>query len=111
MALPSIKSVLERAQLASPVQFDEWLKAWRVAAENGSAESLFAFMCRERGVAEDVFLQQLAATLGWAFLDLKKVTVEPAVRNKISTKVAFQFGALPISFENDCPGKASGASR
>ncbi|MBI3880163.1 MAG: type II/IV secretion system protein [Verrucomicrobia bacterium] len=101
MALPSIKSVFERAQLATSGQFDEWLKAWRVAAESGSPESLFTFMCRERGVAEDIFLQQLAATLGWAFLDLKKVTVEPAVRNKISTKVAFQFGALPISFENE----------
>jgi type II secretion system protein E len=100
MALPSIKTVLERAQLASPEQFDEWTKAWRVSQENGSQDSLFAFMCRERGISEDTFLQQLAATLNWPYVDLKKIAVANEARAKISTKVAFQFNAIPIAFEN-----------
>ncbi len=100
MALPSIKTVLERAQLASPEQFDEWTKAWRVAQENGSQDSLFAFMCRERGISEDTFLQQLAATLNWPYVDLKKIAVANEARAKVSTKVAFQFNAIPIALEN-----------
>ena len=31
MALPSIKDILQQAGLATPEQFDDWLKAWRVA--------------------------------------------------------------------------------
>ena len=101
MALPSIKSVLQRAGLVSPDQFDEWLRAWRVAQANGSPEPLLAFFARERGLAEEQFLQQLATALGWPFLDLPKLSIAPEVRNKVSTKVAFQFGALPVAFEND----------
>jgi type II secretion system protein E len=99
MALPSIKSILATAGLASPEQFDAWTKAWRVAVENGSQESLLAFFCRERGLAEDKFLQQLAGALGWPYLDLAKLAVPAEVRNKISTKVAFQYGALPVSLD------------
>jgi len=101
MALPSIKSILQSAGLVSPDQFDEWLKAWRVAQDSGSQESLLAFFARERGLSEDAFLQHLAAALGWPFLDLPKIAVPTEARNKISTKVAFQYGALPVAFEND----------
>jgi type II secretion system protein E len=101
MALPSLKSILARAALVTPEQFDEWLNAWRVAQQNGSTESLLAFFARERGVAEDVFLRELAGALGWEFLDLPKLAVPTEVRNKISTKVAFQFTALPVALEND----------
>jgi type II secretion system protein E len=101
MALPSLKSILARAALVTPEQFDEWLKAWRVAQQNGSQESLLASFARERGVAEDVFLRELAGALGWEFLDLPKIAVPAEARNKISTKVAFQFTALPVALENE----------
>jgi type II secretion system protein E len=101
MALPSLKSILACAALVTPEQFDEWLNAWRVAQQNGSTESLLAFFARERGVAEDVFLRELAGALGWDFLDLPKLAVPTEARNKISTKVAFQFTALPVALEND----------
>ncbi len=101
MAFTSIKSVLAQAALASVEQFDQWGKAWRVAAENGSTEPMLAFFCREGGMSEEVFLQKLATALGWPFLELKKLNVAPEARQKISTKVAFQYSALPTAFENN----------
>ncbi len=101
MAFTSIKTVLAQADLVAPAQFDDWSKAWRVAAENGSQESLFAFFCREKGIAEDTFLQKLAVVLDAPFLDLRTVDVPPNVRQKVSTKVAFQYGVIPTRFENN----------
>src|ERR1043165_8849636 len=95
MAFISLKQFLARMELATPEQFDEWNKAWRIAVESGSQESLLAFICREKGMAEDVFLQNLATALNWPFLDLPKLTVPAEARNRISTKVAFQYSVLP----------------
>ena len=100
MAFRSIKNVLAQAELVSLKQFDEWSKAWRVAAENGSQEPLLSFFFRERGLSEELFLQQLAQILGWPFLDLPRLSVPNEVRQKVSTKVAFQFIVLPTRFEN-----------
>ncbi|MFN7140294.1 MAG: GspE/PulE family protein [Limisphaerales bacterium] len=99
MAFVSIRNLLAQHALATPEQFDEWNKAWRVASENGSQESLLSFISRERGMSEEAFLQQLAKVLGWCFLDLRKTDIPPEARNKISTKVAFQYNALPVRFE------------
>src|SRR6266704_2602695 len=95
MAFISLKEFLGRMELATPEQFDEWNKAWRIAVESGSQESLLGFICRERGLAEDVFLQQLARALNWPFLDLPKISVPAEARSRISTKVAFQHSILP----------------
>jgi len=100
MAFASIRNLFAQVALVTPEQFDEWSKAWQVAVQNGSQESLLAFICRERGLSEEVFLQQLAKVLGWPFLDLKKTDVLPEARQKISTKVAFQHSVLPTRFEN-----------
>src|SRR5882724_6900546 len=100
MGLASIREFFAQAALVTPAQFEECSKAWRVAVENGSQESLLHFVCRERGIAEDVFLQQMAQALGWPYLDLPKLTVPPEARQKIPTKVAFQYSVLPVSFEN-----------
>ncbi len=101
MAFESIQSVFHRAELANPEQFDEWLKAWRVATQGGSTESPLVFFGRERGLTEDLILQKLAQCLGWAYLDLPHLTVANEARQKISTKVAFQFNVLPTRFENE----------
>ena len=95
MGFSSVKNLVASVADATPVQFDDWRKAWRAAANNGSAEPLLGFIARERGLAEDAFLQKLAQTLGWAFLDLPKHTTPPEVRNKLSTKIAFQYSVLP----------------
>ena len=95
MAFVSLKDFLARMGLAAPEQFDEHSKAWRVAVDSGSQESLLAFICRERGVAEDVFLQKLAQALNWPFLELPKLEIPQQARNRISTKVAFQHSVMP----------------
>ena len=84
MAFRSIRQVLAQAGLASSEQFDEWSKAWRVASENGSTESLLAFFARESGTAEDVFLQRLAQTLGWPYLDLPRLSIPPEVQKRMA---------------------------
>src|SRR5512139_1538998 len=95
MAFVSLKEFLSRMGLATPEQFDEYNKAWKVAVSSGSQETLLSFVCRERGLAEDVFLQQLAQALNWPYLDLPKLNVPAEARNRISTKVAFQYSVLP----------------
>src|SRR5258707_443577 len=100
MAFVSLKQFLGQMALATPEQFDAWSKAWRIAVESGSQESLLAFICRERGLAEDLFLQQLAQALNWPFLDLPKLNVAAEARNRISTKVAFQYSVLPTQVDN-----------
>ncbi|MEJ0088352.1 MAG: ATPase, T2SS/T4P/T4SS family [Limisphaerales bacterium] len=85
---------------ATPGQFDDWRKTWRTASEAGSTEPLLSFVARERGVAEDVFTQRLAATLGWPYLDLPKLAIATEARNKISTKIAFQYSVLPTALED-----------
>jgi type II secretion system protein E len=101
MSYVSLKNLLAQAALATPLQFEDWSRAWRVAVNNGSQESLLDFVSRESGVSEDVFLQKLADVLGWPFLDLRKVTIPTEARNKISTKVAFQYLVLPTDFQNN----------
>ncbi len=95
MAFVSFREFVARMGLAAPAQFEEWRKAWRVAVESGSQETLLGFVCRERGLAEDAFLQELAKALNWPYLDLPKLKVPAEARNRISTKVAFQYSVLP----------------
>src|ERR1700733_8271058 len=95
MAFLSLKQFLSGMGVGTAEQFDEWGGAWRMAIESGSQETQLAFICRERGLTEEVFLQQLAQALNWPYLDLPKVTVPAEARNRISTKVAFQYSILP----------------
>ena len=101
MAFTSLKSVFARAALASPHQVDSWSKAWRSAADNGSTEPRLTFFAREAGLSDDAFLQKLGESLGWSYVELKTVTVPSEVCRRISTKVAFQHFAMPVSMEND----------
>ena len=100
MTFGSLKNLFAQAGLVTPERFDEVNKAWRVASQSGSAESLLEFICRESGLGEEAFLQQLARHLNWPFLQLKSLAVPTEARNKISTKVAFQYSVLPTNFEN-----------
>src|SRR2546426_7288955 len=61
MPFTSIKTVFAQAALASPDEFSQWLKAWRIAAESGSQEPLLAFFSRERGVSEEQSIELLVA--------------------------------------------------
>lgn len=101
MAFVSIKNVLAQAALANADQFDTWMKEWRIAVENGSQETLLAFLSREAGLSEETFLQRLAQALNWPYLELPRTVVSSEVQQRISTKVAFQYAVLPTRFEND----------
>ena len=100
MAHISLKSIIAEATKATPQRFEDWQKAWRLSAANGSQDTLLEFVGREAGLSEEVFLQQLAVVLKWPFVDLKKVTVPTEAKNKISTKVAFQYYAVPTDYQN-----------
>jgi type II secretion system protein E len=100
MAHIPLKNIISDAAGVAPQQFEDWQKAWRLATAGGSQDSLLEFVCREAGLSEELFLQQLAGVLKWPFIDLKKVNVPTEARNKISTKVAFQYFALPTDFQN-----------
>ena len=97
MSFSPVKNLVASVAEASPSQFDDWRKAWRTAADGGSQEPLLTFIARERGVAEDVFTQRLAKSLAWPYLDLPKFVIPTEARNKISTKVAFQYSILPTA--------------
>src|SRR6266545_1392933 len=100
MPFISIKDVFAQGGLTSSDQFEERTKAWRVAADSGSQERILAFFSRECGLSEEVFLRQLAHAFGWPYVDLPKLSVSAEARQKISTKVAFQYFVLPIQLEN-----------
>ena len=97
MGFSPVKNLIASVADATPVQFDDWRKAWSAAVNSGSADSLLGFVARERGLAEDAFLQKMAQTLGWPYLDLPKHITPPEARNKISTKIAFQYFVLPTA--------------
>src|SRR6516164_2762418 len=100
MGFVSLKDFLAGIGLVTAGQYDDLAKGWRVAADSGSTEPLLTYICRERGVSEDGFLQKLAQALNWAYLDLPKLTVPAEARNRISTKVAFQYSVLPTQVQD-----------
>ena len=101
MAFGSIKNLVASVAGASAPQFDDWNKSWRAATAGGSTEPLLTFIARESGLAEDVFMQKLATSLGWPFIELGKTSVPQEARNKISTKIAFQYSILPTAYDDD----------
>ncbi|HTL73507.1 MAG TPA: type II/IV secretion system protein, partial [bacterium] len=100
MAFSPVRNLVATVAEATPAQFDDWRKSWRTAVDAGSTESLLTYVARERGVAEDVFMQRLATALGWPYLDLPKLTIENEVRGKLSTKIAFQYFILPVAIND-----------
>ncbi|MCC6822354.1 MAG: Flp pilus assembly complex ATPase component TadA [Verrucomicrobia subdivision 3 bacterium] len=100
MAFNSVKILFASVLGVMPEQYEEVRKAWSVAVENGSAESFLAFLGRECGMAEDVFLQRLAAGLNWPYVELGKLIIDNEARAKISTKVAFQYNVLPTALKD-----------
>jgi type II secretion system protein E len=100
MAFNSVKNLFASVAGVQPLRFDELRKAWQIAADNGSQDSFLAFLCREQGVSEDIFLHKLADALKWPYLELGKTVMDTEARAKISTKVAFQYNVLPVSLKD-----------
>ncbi len=100
MSFLSLKNLLSEVTQSSTDQVDSWSKAWRVGVENGGQETLLEFIARECGRSEETLLQDLAKRLNWPFLDLKNLSIPTEARNRISTKVAFQYSVIPANVEN-----------
>jgi type II secretion system protein E len=101
MGFSPVKNLVASVVGATPVQFDNWRASWRAAATGGSAEPFLGFVARESGLTEDAFLQKLATALDWPFLDLPKHTIPQEARNKIPTKIAFQYSVLAADLKDD----------
>ncbi|HXF11037.1 MAG TPA: GspE/PulE family protein, partial [Desulfuromonadaceae bacterium] len=101
MAFTSAKNLIASIADTSPAQLDDWRVTWRTATAGGSSEPFLTFVARERGLAEDVFVQKLANAIGWPYLDLPKIPVPTEARSKISTKVAFQHAVLPTALNGN----------
>lgn len=100
MAVASIQEVFSSAGLVETNQFDEWRRRWRIAADNGSEESLLDFFRREKGISEENFKKSLSSALGIPFLPLSDLDGTNEARMKLSTKVAFQYSVLPVAIED-----------
>jgi hypothetical protein len=102
MTYRSVSSILAQGELASPAEVEQFRKSWAVAAANGSNESLLEFIAREKGVANDLFLQKLADALQLPFVELQHLSIPPEAHQRLSTKIAFQFsdGTLQIAVSN-----------
>ncbi|HXE42044.1 MAG TPA: ATPase, T2SS/T4P/T4SS family [Candidatus Baltobacteraceae bacterium] len=101
MAFSSAKTLIASVVDAPPQQLDDLRATWRSTVAAGSTEPFLTFVARERGLAEDVFVQKLASAVGWPYLDLPKISVPAEARKKISTKVAFQHSILPTALDDD----------
>ncbi len=118
MAIPSIKSVLAQAGLVDSHEFDQWRAEWRnpPPAPPGTPETaarrdtLFTSLQKRHatktGLGEGVFLHRLADALGWKYLDRVVLPEDLAKEDKkellgkLSTKVAFQYMAMPVLLED-----------
>src|SRR5258708_35570339 len=94
----ALKNILSTAALASPEQFENWQKAWRVAVTNGSQGSLLEVVSRERGTSEQALLQQFAGVLCWPLLGLCQLTGPTEARTQNASKLAFPYPQLPHYF-------------
>jgi type II secretion system protein E len=71
-----------------------------VAIESGSQETLLQFIAREKGLTDEIFLQQLATALSLPYLDLPRIAISPESSVRISTKIAFQHVVMPTRLED-----------
>lgn len=101
MAVASIQEVFSSAGLVQSNQFGEWRRRWRVAAENGSDESLLDFFRRENGISDEIFKRKLAEALELPYLTLSDLDGSNEARMKLSTKVAFQYNVIPVALDED----------
>jgi type II secretion system protein E len=101
MNKPILVNIFERTGLANAAQLTQWLHSWRKAIEAGSSDSFITFLCKESGIAEDQLIQKLAEAMGWKYINLAKTAISQEARQKISTKVAFQFNVMPVEIQDN----------
>lgn len=99
--MTSLINLFEEAGLATKEEFSKWLKAWKASVDGGATDSMLSFFAREKGVAEEQYLDTVAKTLGWERADVAHADITREVSMKISPKVAFQYMVMPLKYDDE----------
>ena len=97
MAITSLINLFEESDLASREEFSLWLKSWKASIDSGATDSMLSFFAREKGVAEDQYLDKVAKAIGLERADISQVDITREASLKVSPKLAFQYTVMPIS--------------
>ena len=62
---------------------------------------MLSFFAREKGVAEDQYLDKVAKAIGLERADISQVDITREASLKVSPKLAFQYTVMPISLVDD----------
>ncbi len=101
MAITSLINLFEESDLASREEFSLWLKSWKASIDSGATDSMLSFFAREKGVAEDQYLDKVAKAIGLERADISQVDITREASLKVSPKLAFQYTVMPISLVDD----------
>ena len=101
MAVTSLINLFEESDLASREEFSLWLKSWKASIDSGATDSMLSFFAREKGVAEDQYLDKVAKAIGLERADISQVDITREASLKVSPKLAFQYTVMPISLVDD----------
>jgi len=101
MATTSLINLFEESDLASREEFSLWLKSWKASIDSGATDSMLSFFAREKGVAEDQYLDKVAKAIGLERADISQVDITREASLKVSPKLAFQYTVMPISLVDD----------
>jgi type II secretion system protein E len=91
----NLRQLLAQAGLLTEVQADELLKTPRKPNE-----SLVSALVRSGAVSEEKLLHALAESLHLGFTRLSDKEVEAGAREKVPTKVVFQYSVMPMRADN-----------
>lgn len=97
----SLISLFEENGLATRDEFSSWRKAWRASIDSGATDSMLSFFAREKGIAEEQYLEKVAQILGWERADMANAEISREASIKISPKIAFQYTVMPLSLVED----------
>ena len=101
MATTSLINLFEESDLATREEFSLWLKSWKASIDSGATDSMLSFFAREKGVAEDQYLDKVAKAIGLERSDISQVDITREASLKVSPKLAFQYTVMPISLVDD----------
>lgn len=101
MAITSLINLFEESDLASREEFSLWLKSWKASIDSGATDSMLSFFAREKGVAEDQYLDKVAKAIGLERADISQIDITREASLKVSPKLAFQYTVMPISLVDD----------
>ena len=101
MATTSLINLFEESDLATREEFSLWLKSWKASIDSGATDSMLSFFAREKGVAEDQYLDKVAKAIGLERADISQVDITREASLKVSPKLAFQYTVMPISLVDD----------